>query len=72
MKKSKVIDMIWALSLIIIAIVTTILSITRVIGYSNSVLTVTLGVVELIAVFVLAFTTVKKISQNKSQQNKGE
>ena len=69
MKKYKAIDMLWALSLIIIGIATIIISVTSVVGYSNRVLTVTLGVVELISIFVLSFTTVKKAIKNKRKDN---
>ena len=69
MKKHKAIDIFWALSLIIIGIATIILSITSVVGYTNRTLTITLGIFELIAVFVLMFTSVRKIIENKRQQN---
>lgn len=69
MKNCKAIDILWALSLIIIGVATIILSVTSVVGYSNRAMTVTLGVVELIAIFVLAFTTVRKIIENKSKKS---
>ena len=69
MRRYKAIDILWALSLIIIGIATIIISVTSVVGYTNRALTVTLGVVELISIFVLAFTTVRKVIENKSKNS---
>ncbi|MCX4362508.1 MAG: hypothetical protein OSJ74_03845 [Clostridia bacterium] len=70
MKKYRAIDIFWTLSLLVIAVAMVIIAAVSVAGYElPKAATVTLGVSELIAVFVLAFTTVRKVVENKRNNN---
>ncbi|MDE6474983.1 MAG: hypothetical protein K2L70_07795 [Clostridia bacterium] len=70
MKKFKAIDVLWALSLIIIGVVTIILSVASVANVTMPrALTVTFGVLEMIALAVLGFTTARKIIENKKSKS---
>ncbi len=73
MKKYKAIDILWALSIIIIGVVTIIMSVTSVVSVTLlKTLTVTFGVLEIIALSVLSFTTVRKYiekNRNNSKDN---
>ena len=66
MKKYKAIDILWATSLFVIAIVSLILTIMSIAKFAMpDALRITLGVLDLIAIPVLVFTTVRKIIENK-------
>lgn len=70
MKKYKTIDILWALSLIIIGVVTIILSVTSIANVTMPrALTVTFGVLEMIALAVLGFTTARKVIEKKRNNN---
>ena len=70
MKKYKVIDILWATSLFVITIVSLVLSIMSVAKFTMpDALRITLGVLDLIAIAVLTFTTVRKIIENKRNKN---
>ena len=66
MKKYKAIDILWVTSLFVIAIVSLILTIMSIAKFAMpDALRITLGVLDLIAMPVLVFTTVRKIIENK-------
>ncbi|MDE7190880.1 MAG: hypothetical protein K2O35_00175 [Clostridia bacterium] len=73
MKKYKAIDILWALSLIIIGVVTIILSVTSIANVTmQRALIVTFGVLEMIALTVLGFATARKVIEKKRNNNNGK
>ena len=69
MKKYNAIDILWIISILIIAIVTIILSIMSIVGCEMpKALRITLGVLDLIALPILGFTTVRKFIENKQSR----
>ncbi|MBR6627851.1 MAG: hypothetical protein IKL04_07740 [Lachnospiraceae bacterium] len=66
MKKKN--DLVWSISLLVIGIATIILAGGHIIGIEMSDIAVRIiGVIDLIALPVLAFTTVKKVKKDKEQ-----
>ena len=64
MKKKN--DLVWSISLLVIGIATIILAGTNIVGVELPDIAVRIiGVIELIALPVLAFTTVKKVKKDK-------
>ena len=70
MKKYKATDILWVTSVVIISIVAIILSVTSIVEYNLSMaVRIICGVLDIVAVIVLVFTTVKKFIDNKQKNN---
>lgn len=70
MKKNKAIDILWVLSLIIISLITIILSVASIAEFALPLaLRIVFAVLDMVALGLLSFTTVKKYIANKRKDN---
>lgn len=68
MKKSKILQ-VWGISLMVISVITLVIAITRILDIAMpDTLIRVLGIIELIALPVFAFTTVKRFKEMKEQK----